>query len=337
MLDDVFRPGWWGVRIFFALSGYLIGREVLRLLSNGGKKEAQLFLVRRWLRTIPTFWIVLLVTAWSNGIPLISGRVLSNALFLNTAGLGGSNSSIVAVGWSLVIEEWSYAGLGTLVVAASWLRWRPSSNQAASVLAAVALVAIGASIMMRMGISDMQNISFDIIKKTASLQLDSLSYGVLLACLERRWPSVWNRITEHGWLIGLLGWVGMTAVGAWMRMVFQLNTTSPSTSDWLVLGGVIYPISGILCCCFCIGLWSFNWPSGTGIPERAAKMLAKISYSVYLTHVPVKEMTAFQVGSSSGPSSILLWCCYLIASIGFGYLCWQVTERPFMALRRRLH
>jgi len=335
-LDEVFRPGWWGVRIFFALSGYLIGREVLRILTSGCLKQARLFLARRWLRTVPTFWIILLLTVWGNDFRFQVSHVISNALFLNTATAIGSDTSIVAVGWSLVIEEWSYAGLGALVLAVSWSRWKPSPNQATSLLAGVALIAIAASVAMRLQISSIDNISFDLIKKTASLQLDSLSYGVLLACIQQHWPSAWTQLTQRGWLIGLIGWGGMTIIGAWMRTTFQLNVATPTTLDWQLLGGVIYPLSGLLCCCFCLGLWLFRWPGGITPIEQGAKLLAKISYSVYLTHVPIRQIPVFREGNFSESGSLILWCSYLAVSIGCGYFCWQLTERPFMALRRRL-
>lgn len=336
-LDEVFRPGWWGVRIFFALSGYLIGREVLRILASGCGKQARLFLARRWLRTVPTFWIILIITVWANDFIFPINRVIGNALFLNTATPMGSDTSIVAVGWSLVIEEWSYAGLGALILAVSWSRWKPSTNQATSVLAGVALVAIAISVVMRLQISTIDNISFDLIKKTASLQLDSLSYGVLMACVQQRWPSSWDQLVRRGWLIGLIGWIGMTAVGGWMRMTFQLNMTTPTPQDWQVLGGFIYPLSGLLGCCFCLGLWLFRWPSKVTPIEKGAKLLAKISYSVYLTHVPIRQIPVFHADKVTESGSLVLWCSYVAVSIGCGYLCWQLTERPFMALRRRLH
>jgi peptidoglycan/LPS O-acetylase OafA/YrhL len=335
--DEVFRPGWWGVRIFFALSGYLIGREVLRILATGSMNQARLFLARRWLRTVPTFWIILLITVWANGFSFLPDDVISNALFLNTASIAGSDTSIIAVGWSLVIEEWSYAGLGVLVLAVSWSRWKPSENQATSLLGGIALVAVAASVVMRVQVGSIDNIGFDIIKKTASLQLDSLSYGVILACIQQRWPSGWNQLIQRGWLVGSLGWIGMTAVGAWLRTTFQLNVASPTTLDWQFLGGAIYPLSGLLCCCFCLGLWSFRWPNGITPIEQAAKLLARISYSVYLTHIPVRQFPAFQAERVGESGSAILWCSYVVTSIGIGYLCWQITERPFIALRRKLH
>ena len=61
------------------------------------------------------------------------------------------------------------------------------------------------------------------------------------------------------------------------------------------------------------------------------KTLSKISYSVYLLHVPIAHMVAgFEM------PGLLKFVMYLFGSILVGYMSWILLEKPFMRLRRRL-
>ena len=335
-LDQMFRPGWWGVRIFFALSGYLIGREVINIASKGSAREGCLFLARRWIRTVPTFWIILAATAFASGTSLRSWEYLSNALFLNTAILTQSESSIVEVGWSLVIEEWSYAGLGLITLLFCLLKKKRSTREVCTLLGTLAMFAIALSVHLRISQAAHDSLTFDQLKKTASLQLDSLAYGVLIACISIGLPTLWEHLIKRAWAIRLTACIGMCAIGLWLRHEFQLNLEPPTAWDFQILGGLIYPLSGILSCAFCLGLWTFEWtaPIVTHL-ARPAQVLARISYSVYLTHLPIRSLPMFRQTPESG--SLALWLAYAMVSICFGYLCWWVTEKPFMIIRRRLH
>jgi len=53
------NTGWMAVDLFFALSGYLIGGQLLRPLSRGEPLHFASFYSRRALRTIPAYAVVL--------------------------------------------------------------------------------------------------------------------------------------------------------------------------------------------------------------------------------------------------------------------------------------
>lgn len=52
-----------GVEIFFVLSGYLIGSILLRLFvkENFGMSDVKYFLIRRWFRTLPSYYLALVL------------------------------------------------------------------------------------------------------------------------------------------------------------------------------------------------------------------------------------------------------------------------------------
>jgi peptidoglycan/LPS O-acetylase OafA/YrhL len=55
------KVGWAGVDLFFVLSGYLIGNQLLAPAARGEALSLKAFFVRRLLRTLPNYYAVLAV------------------------------------------------------------------------------------------------------------------------------------------------------------------------------------------------------------------------------------------------------------------------------------
>jgi peptidoglycan/LPS O-acetylase OafA/YrhL len=52
-----------GVDLFFVLSGWLLGNQLIREFSRTGSINLTRFWIRRWMRTLPAYYAVLLVTS----------------------------------------------------------------------------------------------------------------------------------------------------------------------------------------------------------------------------------------------------------------------------------
>src|SRR5947209_13238449 len=61
MPGRVHRWGWIGVDLFFVLSGYLIGRQLLAPLARGKRIHLRRFFARRALRIVPAYFVVLAI------------------------------------------------------------------------------------------------------------------------------------------------------------------------------------------------------------------------------------------------------------------------------------
>jgi peptidoglycan/LPS O-acetylase OafA/YrhL len=57
-LRDLFVHGWVGVDLFFVLSGFLIGSQLLQALARDGHVRFGRFYLKRSLRILPTFYAV---------------------------------------------------------------------------------------------------------------------------------------------------------------------------------------------------------------------------------------------------------------------------------------
>ncbi|MFL5348331.1 MAG: acyltransferase family protein [Hyalangium sp.] len=105
--ESVAHFGWIGVDLFFVLSGFLIGRQLLAPLAVGERPRLGVFCMRRLMRVVPAYWVVLAVYALvpdareqPNLAPLWSMLTFTQNLNLE----GGAFSHA----WSLCIEEQFY-------------------------------------------------------------------------------------------------------------------------------------------------------------------------------------------------------------------------------------
>ena len=62
-LKQIFYHGWAGVDLFFVLSGFLIGTQLLQSIRRNGQVRFGRFYFKRSLRILPTYYCVLLVYA----------------------------------------------------------------------------------------------------------------------------------------------------------------------------------------------------------------------------------------------------------------------------------
>ena len=105
------------VELFFVLSGFLIGGLLLRMYLNPDFHRNQLryFVIRRWFRTLPNYYLVLLINIV---LFLIFGDVLPKDLwkyFLFLQNATGSMGSFFSESWTLPIEEAAYI-LGPVIL-----------------------------------------------------------------------------------------------------------------------------------------------------------------------------------------------------------------------------
>lgn len=331
-ISGFFTPGWWGVRLFFALSGYLIGRQVIGALSQGSVRSALFFGLRRWIRTIPTYWMILGLFCLWRGLNWFSPTAVLNALFLQSALPGQNTTQVIEVGWSLVVEEWSYAFLAILLLLVNCLGRQTTPRQAAKLLLSVTLTITTMSILVRIGGSGNAWMNWETLKKAATLQLDSLAGGMALACLEVLRPADFPRLCRQPrWMAGL-SVLGMSLMGGWINASFR-GGTQPSAADWAWLGGLGYPVASVLCCCLLIALWWVQISTWPAILQRPIRLLANTSYSLYLVHLPIAGALASNWLELSGFAAFTL---YALISILLGKLSWWLFEKPFLGIRQQL-
>jgi peptidoglycan/LPS O-acetylase OafA/YrhL len=102
-----FHHAWWGVDLFFVLSGFTLALGYLRGFERGAAVPARVFWRRRATRILPAFWVALAVTLAAHRELLCDPR-LPRALAAHALLLQGYDApgAIVLIGaaWSLTTE-----------------------------------------------------------------------------------------------------------------------------------------------------------------------------------------------------------------------------------------
>jgi peptidoglycan/LPS O-acetylase OafA/YrhL len=118
------RFGWMGVDLFFVISGYLIGGQILRSLQSS-RFSFLWFYANRLLRTLPVYLIVLISYVFISDFREVDELppILKFSTFTQNFGL---SESAFSHAWSLCIEEQFYLFCPLVVV----FFWKKKNRQA---------------------------------------------------------------------------------------------------------------------------------------------------------------------------------------------------------------
>ena len=111
-----------GVDIFFVISGFIMAYSTRRVVESKNKiKETQKFLVRRFIRVVPLYWIALL---WAAKLELVKNgltlNLIQDFLFLTRLHSTGEIWPVLIVGWTLNYEIFFYIVFGLCFVFGYW-------------------------------------------------------------------------------------------------------------------------------------------------------------------------------------------------------------------------
>ncbi len=181
-----FDPGlfWYlaylGVDIFFVLSGFLIGQLLINSIDSSGRFTffgLSRFLVRRWMRTVPLYYFILLLNFVIAYTCYHSNNNFDFRYIFWLQNLVGVPPSFFGESWSLSIEEWFYVmfPLGMLFC----LRISKGKKHAFNLLIYTLLFIITGN-CLRLAYGQEGYNEFIVV----ICRLDVIAYGVLFAVLE---------------------------------------------------------------------------------------------------------------------------------------------------------
>jgi peptidoglycan/LPS O-acetylase OafA/YrhL len=183
-----------GVDLFFALSGFLIGGILLKMVERRGAFQAGdlvEFLRRRWYRTLPNYYLYLPIHFFleprSPGVPFVPPALGSYLVFLQNFAWP-MPSTFYFITWSLCVEEWFYLLTAvTLFLLARAVGSRPRGARVAFGMTAAVLIVVPIALRFIPAVS--QDPSW---RTVVVVQIDSIMYGVLMAAARLYWPDLWR-------------------------------------------------------------------------------------------------------------------------------------------------
>jgi peptidoglycan/LPS O-acetylase OafA/YrhL len=317
-------PGGFGVTVFFFLSGFLITTLMRTEYARTGRVNLAHFWIRRALRILPPFYLVLVAaTVWSAvtypmgslSLPATWARALHFTNYWTIVNGHSGEPAGTAVYWSLAVEEHFYLLFPWLFILLQRSRLSPRAQ--ALVLLGLCGLVLAWRFFLVLGL----HVSEERIYLGTDTRIDSILFGCALALwrnpvLDPPWVSEWRLkyLILPAALIALLVSLGLPG------MVYR-NT-------------VRYSIQGFtLAFVFTAAVRLHRWPPLRALNWRPLALMGMLSYSLYLMHhtviIAMQRALPTADGWIRGIVSMML-------SIVLAYLLYVVIERPCAILRRRL-
>ena len=311
--------GVFGVELFFALSGYLIGRILYKSLGPENRwsmAEVRNFWVRRWWRTLPNYYLFLVVFtvfhALHGGLPKLAAF---SEYLLFFQDLLQAPDGFYDVSWSLAVEEWFYL----LFPLSIFVFTKVGLGRRSSVAWTIALFLVVPP-LLRMFALQIAN-PFEVRLMTLP-RLDAIFYGVAVTFLVSRFsPGPRLRLTS------LLASFAIVAF-----FLFRFATGSVS-EDVFVAAYVLLPLGFAMSLPWLENVRDFS----TGFP-RLSTAISKISawsFSIYLSHMPILFTIYWLAGDlrQSTIGNLISKIVALVLCILASKLIFEKFEKPLTDMR----
>lgn len=316
-----------GVNIFFVLSGYLIGGILLKALLNPEASfSLKHFWLRRWLRTLPAYLVVLAVVVVAGALQhRLPTQVLRYGWFGQN--LAWPHPDFFPEAWSLAVEEWFYLlfPVGVLLGAAL-LRSRRRAFAGAIVLF---LVLPPLFKLYQYGLGRGLNLAqWDTYyRRIVAARLDAITLGVLACYLRYYYPAAWQALRRPGlWLAAGLLSISFLYPKLGAQVLFYnvwLRAPLECLAVFLVLP-----------------FFSQLRPARTTALMRGLTLLSVISYSMYLLNETVLikllllPLNAAVFTPWLGPAGwVVGYVLYWVLLLGISLLLYTYVEQPAMRFR----
>jgi peptidoglycan/LPS O-acetylase OafA/YrhL len=320
------RFGWIGVDLFFVLSGYLIGGQLLAPLAREQPIKLRRFFARRVLRIMPAYFVILavyfLLPSWRE-YPDMAQPLWKFILSVQNIALHGGKAFSHA--WSLAVEDQFYLALPFLLL---FLCSRPRAA-----IIVPCLIILG-GILLRtflayknLGEGGVSFRGFQAwIYYPSWTRLDPLVYGVVLAAIEKVRPHWWKRLMNFAlWL-----WLPALGLIAYALYLGETENLTVVACVWQ------FPLIAVGMAALLVCAVSPRLPLRRAAIPGAA-FIASIAYSAYLIQkLVIHAVEQFCSSHNIQPTSALAllgveFCVYAVATLLF-----FLVERPFLQLRKRL-
>ena len=330
-------PGLFGVTVFFFLSGYLITTLLRMECERHGSANLRQFFLRRTLRILPPFYLILAIIAALTAYSVLPGGFQGQAL--NAQALfaanyweigGGVQPPGTEVLWSLAVEEHFY-----LIFPFFYLAMRrilPDRRHQFFLLMLLCATVLTWRMLLvhQLSAIDLQSGSAHHPRTchATDTRLDGLLFGCALAVWGN--PALdGTRIRRSHWL-----WLLLPSCVAVLLATFVIRSV-PFRETWryTLQGLALMPIFiTVIRHADALPLRFLNW--------RWVSRLGVLSYAFYLTHTLLLAVTEHWMPAPLGWSYLKLML--LRGTVAFAltlaasWLIHQCIEKPFLRLRRHL-
>lgn len=315
-------PGIDPVDLFFVLSGYLIGGLLLRLGRRDDLSAKAMLLgfwQRRWFRTLPNYYLFLVLN-----IVLVLGGVMHGVVNHNAPAYFVLLQNFVKPldlfffeSWSVAVEVWYYTLFPLLLL--FFLRGLRLDLKRAYLFSALMFL-IGPALVRPFFAEGVHTLgeADALVRRLVVTRQDTIAFGALAAWVHAYFPIVWRR---GRWPL-FIGGLALLLYAMRFRSVehLQFLNTWFLTITALTMAALLPLLEG--------------WRDA-GRPGIPITVLSRISYALFLVHLPLRAIFLPWVGGRSFSGTVALYVCWWITAIVLSAIVYRFYEKPFQDLRDR--
>ena len=326
-----------GMDLFFYLSGFLIGAILLRSIEVDKTQNVRRFYLRRDIRTFPPYYVVLTVLASTMTLSAAQRHNLVYEFLYGTNFTSLRRHDVVMFwGWSLALEEQFYLTVPIFLLVLSRLR---GDYARATLIVLVWLSALGIRLWYFHAHKPFTDLAlYDQVYFRTKTRFDPLVGGIFLAFLQNRWREPigrWLSQPRHRALVAL-----PTLACLWLLIdpivLGEGNQQVAHLFLWGTITSLFYTGTLLLL------LHGHGWiPRALSAP--IFRRIATLGYGVYLVHIPVADHVLVPIAQTLAAERtpmILLWpasvTALVVISLAVAYLLHILVEKPSLKLRDRL-
>jgi peptidoglycan/LPS O-acetylase OafA/YrhL len=262
-----------GSDVFLVLSGFLVGQIIIKACEKAERVNFQFvrnFLFRRWLRTIPAYYLILAVQALLLYFGLVKGTLnvyfFAYPIFMQNFII--HFDFLMWESWSLSVHEWFYVIFPFMVLVLLRLKVLQLSKKKVLLIAILSMTLF--SIAFRMQLN--ADLDWDLYyRKLVLSRLDSIGIGLLVAFVKVYYPQVFTKFKWHYLLIGLVAYHFCWHYSYQNQFFNQV------------------PYLTLVAICIALSIPWFYQITTLGKLNSPVYWLSQVSYSFYLVHLPLLQ------------------------------------------------
>jgi peptidoglycan/LPS O-acetylase OafA/YrhL len=323
-----------GMDLFFILSGFLIGSILLRSLADHGTQNIRRFYLRRIFRTFPSYYVTLTILALSLPLTAMQRQHLWVEYVYGTNFVSLRPDSIVmSWGWSLALEEQFYLTVPLLFFVLHRLKDNKARLGLLMLFWASALV-VRAVLYFRGAPWAEQKLAGVLYFRTYS-RFDTLIAGIVLAFVHATYKEP---ITEWLTYAKNRAILAVTALLC-LRLLMEPGIFG---QDQIPLFRVFAwgSITSVMYWCVLVLLLHRESLFSNFLGRPIFRKTATLGYGVYLVHIPLCEYVMVPLahwGKRQGASNLALWPSSVVVlflmSLAVGYVMHVLIEKPSLRIR----
>lgn len=328
-ISNIFEMfGLWGVEIFFVLSGFLIGGILYKTYTttNFSINEIFIFLKRRWFRTLPNYYLVLIINIV---VATYIGYEMESLwrYFFFLQNFSSTMLPFFPESWSLSVEEFTYLLVPIVLFCSLKIKVKNKSIRFLSVIIILILFFLITKIVYAVTTDNSSMTQWNLsLKSVVIYRIDAILIGFLMFWISYNYKVFWEKHKKLFFLIGcaLMGFIFL-GIGT-LRILIDTNP---------YFWNIFYlPLNSI---CFAMFLPVLSqWKTSKSIYVKPVQFISLISYSIYLIHYCIIMQLMKHWIDTSSFSNIQLHMftiVYLLVTITASFLLYKFYEKPMTNLR----